>query len=173
MIYAGVFLSDIVGYYLGSFVARGKLKLKFISSILSHRYTKKLRKYMEKHGQLTFIVCRFIPFGVRPTLFMSSGFFGMKFRRFLVYDLVASLISVNTLFWLVFYFGESVEKPLHIIGIVLFVILALTISQFIARIIYKFIRRKSKNKNKPDTGTNAVCDTDGVSVPSENKSSLD
>jgi len=143
LIYLGVYLSDIIAYYLGAFVARGKLKMKFIRRILNHRYTKRLVRYVERFGIFTFILCRFMPFGVRPALFLTSGFTGLKLKRFLLFDLVASIISVNTLFWLVYYFGESAEKPLHVIGVILFIILAVVIITLIIRLMAKFIKRKN------------------------------
>ena len=134
-IYAGVALSDSVSYFLGYLTARGTIRIKAVKSILSNRYTAKLQRNLDRHGILTFIVCRFIPFGVRNTLFMSSGFFGLKYRRFLLFDIIASLISVNTLFWLVFIFGESVEKPLHIAGVALFAVVAFLVAAAVIRLL--------------------------------------
>ena len=139
-IYFGVAVSDSVSYFLGYFSARGVIKIKAVKSILSNRYTAKLQGNLDKHGFLTFIVCRFIPFGVRNTLFMSSGFFGLKYRRFLLFDIISSLISVNTLFWLVFIFGESAERPLHIAGLALLAVLVFLAAATIIRLIATTIK---------------------------------
>ena len=141
-IYLGVLCSDLVSYSLGYLVGRGKLRIKAVNNILSHRYVDKLRTNLERHGFLTFIVCRFIPFGVRNTLFMSSGFFGLKFKRFIRYDLVASLISVNTLFWIVFAFGEAAEKQFHVAGVALFAALVFVVSATIIRVIAKQLQKR-------------------------------
>lgn len=92
---------------------------------------------LERHGILTFIVCRFIPFGIRNTLFMSSGFFGLRARTFLLYDVIAAAISTNTLFFLVYYFGDAIKKPVKIAGIILFVMLISAIAVFVIRLIIK------------------------------------
>ena len=139
-IYAGVAISDSVSYFLGYLAARGIIKVKMINKALNNRYTAKLQRNLDKHGILTFIACRFIPFGVRNTLFMSSGFFGLKYRRFILFDIIASLISVNTLFWLVFIFGESAERPLHIAGMALFAVLAFLVAAGLYSLLAKTIK---------------------------------
>ena len=149
MIYAGVLLSDFVSFGLGRLVGKGALKLNFVKNALEHRYIGRLKTNFERHGMLTFIACRFIPLGVRNALFMSSGFFGLPLKRFALYDVIASLISVNTLFWLVFMFGEEAEKPLRIAGIVLFIALVCIVLSIVVRAASKLIenlRKKSKQK---------------------------
>lgn len=144
MLYAGVLLSDMVSYYLGRLASQGALKLNYVQAALKHRYVGKLKIHLDRHGTLTFIVCRFIPFGVRNALFMSSGFFGLSFRQFASYDLIASLISVNVLFWLVYVFGEGAEKPLHVAGIIMFIALTCLALSVITHAVTKLIRRKNK-----------------------------
>ena len=141
-IYLGVAVSDSVSYFLGRLAARGTIKIKAIKSVLNNRYTSKLQSNLDRHGVLTFIACRFIPFGVRNTLFMSSGFFGLKYRRFLLFDVISSLISVNTLFWLVFIFGEGVERPLYIAGVALFVVVAFFVVSEIISLLAKALRSR-------------------------------
>ena len=138
-LYAGIVLSDIEAYFIGRLLSRGVLKFNFLRKKLTH---------LEKHGFLTFIVCRFIPFGVRNILFMSSGFIGLKFSRFILFDSIAAVLSSGTLFALVFFLGEAAEKNFRLVGIILFIILALALTAFI---IYRIIRkRKRKNLEKAD-----------------------
>ena len=138
----GVIISDWVSFYIGYCVNKGKIGATIIQSVLRHRYTASLNKHLSKHGVWTFILCRFIPFGVRNTLFMSSGFFGLEFRRFALYDTIAALISVNTLFWLVFLLGEGADRPLHIAGVVMFFLLAGAAALLIFRLITEYVKKK-------------------------------
>ena len=139
-LYLGVAMSDSISYFLGLLAARGTIKIKAIKKVLNNRYTSKLQSNLDRHGILTFIICRFIPFGIRNTLFMSSGFFGLKYKRFLLFDIISSFISVNTLFWLVFIFGETAEKPLHIAGLALLAVLAFFVIAALVRLLKKAIK---------------------------------
>ena len=136
-IYAGVIVSDFMSYYLGTLVRKGTLKASFLDSLFSQKKIDKIHKHLDKHGFLTFIICRFIPFGARNTLFMTSGFLGLPVRRFALYDITAALISTNTLFFLVYYFGEGIQSPIRVAGIILFVLLVLAtlflVVRFLAR----------------------------------------
>jgi len=147
MILAGVFVSDVISYFLGVFAKRGTTRLRWVRSVLNHRYAEKLRDGIHRHGFLTFIVCRFIPFGVRNTLFISSGFFGLSLHRFLLVDTTALLISVNTLFWLVFLFGEAVERQLYVAGGALFVLLMVLAAAAVVQVIVFLVKRKRSEKD--------------------------
>jgi membrane protein DedA with SNARE-associated domain len=147
-LYFGVAISDYFPYIIGKYLRKGTLKMSFLTRLFSQRRMDKMHHYLEKFGIFTFIVCRFIPFGVRNTLFMSSGFFGLRLRRFAVYDITAATISVSTLFFLVYHFGEAIEKPFQVVGKILFV-LVLSAFIFIAiRIIRRIIFKRKKARVK-------------------------
>jgi phosphatidylserine decarboxylase precursor-related protein len=136
-IFVGVLISDFIVYFLGVLIGRGAVKVKFAEAVLSPKNLQRIDRYLGRHGLLTYIVCRFIPFGVRNVLFMASGFLGLKIRRFALYDIIAATISVNTLFFLTYYFGEGVKNPIKIAGIILFVLLLLTFLALTARFFLK------------------------------------
>jgi membrane protein DedA with SNARE-associated domain len=147
-LYCGVIMSDYIPYTMGKYIRKGTLKSNFFTRLFSQRRLDKMHHYLEKFGIFTFIVCRFIPFGVRNTLFMSSGFFGLRLRRFAVFDLTAATINVSTLFFLVYHFGEAIEKPFQVVGKILFV-LVLSAFIFIAvRIIRRMIFKRKNARNK-------------------------
>jgi len=139
--YAGVVISDYFPYILGNFIRKGTIKAKFLTSLFSPRKIVRIHHYLDKYGIFAFIVGRFIPFGVRNTMFISSGLFGVRLRRFALYDTTAATISVSTLFFLAYHFGEAVEKPFHAVGIVLFV-LFLSMIAFVMISIIRKIRKK-------------------------------
>jgi membrane protein DedA with SNARE-associated domain len=147
-IYAGAVISDYFPYFLGKYIRKGTIKLRFIVRLASSKKLDKMHHYLNKYGIFTFIVCRFIPFGIRNTLFMSSGFFGLRLRRFALYDIIAATISISTLFLLTYYFGESIKKPLHAVKIVLLVLLLSTVSFIVFRIIHSIICRKKESRRE-------------------------
>jgi membrane protein DedA with SNARE-associated domain len=121
---------------------RSSIKSRFAIRLAASKKLDRMHHYLEKYGIFTFIVCRFVPFGVRNTLFLSSGFFGLRLRRFALYDIIAATISVSTVFFLTYSFGESIKKPLHAVGIVLFVLILSTVGFIIFRVIRSIIYRK-------------------------------
>lgn len=142
-LYAGIVTSDIMSYFLGKYISKGALKFKSLGKKLTPDKLKWIANNLEKHGFLTFIVCRFIPFGVRNMLFMGSGFLRLPFKRFVIYDTIAALISSSTLYFLVYFIGQNVQKGLKILGIILFIALVISIPVIIIR------NKKKKSASKP------------------------
>jgi membrane protein DedA with SNARE-associated domain len=128
-IYTGVVVSDFISYWIGTRIRKGVSKSKNIQKLIPEAKLEKMRYYLDKYGILTFIVCRFIPFGVRNTLFISSGVTGLRLRLFALYDIIAATISVNTLFFLVYNFGDKIKGHYRAAGIILLAagIIAITI----------------------------------------------
>jgi membrane protein DedA with SNARE-associated domain len=146
--YAGIVISNYLPYVLGKFIRKRTIKSRFVTMQISKKRLDKMQHYLEKFGIFTFIVGRFIPFGVRNTLFFSSGFFGLRLRRFAVYDITAVTISFTTLFSLVYIFGDEIEKPFHAVGKILF-IMVLSAAVFICiRIIRSIIYMRKESHNK-------------------------
>jgi membrane protein DedA with SNARE-associated domain len=147
-LFIGAAMSDYVPYIMGKYIRRGTHKSGFFTRLFSQHRLEKMHHYLEKFGSFSFIVCRCSPFGVRNTLFLSSGFFGLKLRRFAVYDMCAASISVSTLFFLVYHFGEAIEKPFQVVGKILFVLVLSAFVFIVIRIIRRIICRRRKDCKK-------------------------
>jgi membrane protein DedA with SNARE-associated domain len=146
-IYVGAAISDYFPYFLGKYIRKGTIKFRFAVRLASSRKMDRMHHYLDKYGIFTFIVCRFIPFGVRNSLFLSSGFFGLRLRRFALYDIIAATISISTLFFLTYYFGESIGKPLHAVRIVLFALIISTVCFIIFQIIRSIVYRRKESRS--------------------------
>jgi len=150
--YAGVVISDYFPYLLGTYISKGTIKSNFISRFFSTKKIVRIHRYLEKYGIFAFIVGRFIPFGVRNTMFISSGLFGLRLRRFALYDTTAATISVSTLFFLAYRFGEAVEKPFQAVGIVLFVLLLSLLTFVVIRIVRNILKRRESGVGSRESG---------------------
>jgi len=146
-LYVGVITGDFFVYWVGTRVRKGIGKFYLISRFIPQKALEKMSKYLSKYGILTFIVGRFIPFGVRNTLFFTAGFSNIRLKQFAVYDIVAAMISINTLFFLSYYFGEDAEKPIKIAGIILFFVIASGIISTIIRLIVLWRRERIEKKH--------------------------
>ena len=153
-IYAGVIISDYMVYWIGTRIRKGVSKSKTITKVLTKKRFDTLRYYLDKFGIFTFIVCRFIPFGVRNSLFMASGILNLRLRLFSLYDITAAAISMNTLFFLVYFLGEQIEKPFKTAGLILFCVLIGSLCFLVIRL---FITWKN-SRNRPQVfGSTSSC----------------
>ena len=143
-IYCAVVIGDFACYWLGTRLRNGFKNSRFIVLLFSPKHIERMGRYLKRYGIFTFIVCRFIPFGVRNTLFLSSGFLSLPLRRFALYDIPAATISISTLFFLVYYFGEMIKKPIKVVGVILFAMILLAVVLGIIRIVRQW--RLSHNR---------------------------
>ena len=147
VIFFTVLGTDCFVYWLGTRVSKGVVKSKFFTRLIPKRALDKMRYYLDKYGIFTFIVCRFIPFGVRNTLFFTSGLSGLRFRLFILYDITAALININTLFFLTYHFGSVATKPIMIAGLIFFIILVSGVVTLIIRLIISYRRKRAAKRN--------------------------
>ena len=154
-IYIGAIVSDFFVYWVGTKVRKGASKTQFFLRVVPKKALDKMHYHLDRHGIFTFIVCRFIPFGVRNTLFFTAGFFNLSFRVFALYDIIAAMISINTLFFLTYHFGEAARRPIKIAGIVLFVLLISLLISLLIRLIVllkksKFLKKTAGEDNRQE-----------------------
>ena len=144
-IYLGVICTDYLMYFIGRRVRSGAAKTGVFSRIVPEKALSKMQYFLGKYGIFTFIVCRFIPFGVRNILCITAGFSKLKLNFFAIYQFIASMISINTLFFLTYRFGEGIKRPLKLAGIILFIFFLSAIISLIIRLIVLWRRNKAKN----------------------------
>ena len=145
-IYVGVIAGDFFVYWVGTRVRKGVAKTNVFSRMIPEKVLEKMHHYLDKFGIFTFIACRFIPFGIRNTLFFTAGFFKLRLRDFAIYDITAAMISINTLFFLTYHFGEAARRPIKIAGIILFFAL---VSGVISLLIRFIVLWRKKHLKKP------------------------
>ncbi len=104
---AGCLLSAWLSYWIGRTLGLKLLKTPFFSKILSPKRIERIDKFYQKYGLLTLIVGRFIPFGVRNGLFMSSGMTKMPFWKFIYRDAIACLLWCSLTFFLFYTVGKN------------------------------------------------------------------
>lgn len=147
-IFFGAVISDCIVYFWGWLLGRGFISIKLFPRIVKEENTIRFSKALNKHGIFTYLIVRFIPFGVRNVMSMTSGFVNFCFIKFLIFDAIAALCNTSALFWIIYFFGRSGGKYFQIFGIVLFVaFIFLCIYLFRSDRFSKFIDRHLENKN--------------------------
>lgn len=108
-LFLGCTLSAWIAYCLGRFLGRKLLKLPFFSKFLSKKRVAKMKKFYDKRGPFALIFGRFIPFGVRNALYMSSGMSKLSFPKFALWDGLACFIWSLASFSLYYTLGKNIE----------------------------------------------------------------
>ncbi len=109
---AGVLLGDTILFYLGQMLG---IKLLESGRFLKKAKVRRTRAYFRKYGDKLVFFARFVA-GFRAAAFFLSGAMKMKYRKFILYDGVAALISVPV--WILVgygmghYFGDEIATAL-------------------------------------------------------------
>lgn len=128
-VFTGAYISDWIAYWTGRLLGPKLLTIKWLSKIIKQERIDKMHAFYDRWGFFAFLIGRFVPFGVRNCLFISAGMGNMSFKKFLLIDGLASLISTSSAFYLAYTFGKHYEviweyiKNNHILFISIFAIL--------------------------------------------------
>ena len=147
-IFFGAAISDWLVYFWGWLLGRGIISNRFFKKIIKKENTIRFSRALDKYGVFTYIIVRFIPFGVRNIMSMTSGFVGFNFYKFILFDALAVLCNTSTLFWLVYFFGKTGGTFFKIFGITLFCLFViLCIYMFRSKRFIRFIDERLKIDN--------------------------
>jgi len=105
----GEVIGSVVAYYLGVFLEETLIvniikKFGKFLLVTEHDYYK-AKTYFTKYGDRIVFFGRLIP-GVRTFISLPAGILEMKFKKFLLYSFLGSLVWITLLSSLGFYLGE-------------------------------------------------------------------
>lgn len=122
-LWVGCMLSAYASFLFGRILARYASNSSIFKKVLPENRLAKINKFYGKWGLLALILGRFIPFGMRNTLFISSGVSGSSFRKFIVRDAIASFIWSSTIFTIAIKYSAQKESLAEILlTVTLFVV---------------------------------------------------
>jgi membrane protein DedA with SNARE-associated domain len=142
----GCYFSAMCAYWVGRLIGKAMSKRKFFSKLLGKERLSKIKKFYEKYGLWTLVVGRFIPFGVRNCIFMSSGMSKLHFGKFVLMDALACSLWCSLCFYLFYTLGQNYETIWHYLktfNLLIFVAFSVTVIGFIW---YK-IRKKTRTQD--------------------------
>mgnify|MGYP001612784059 FL=1 len=117
---AAAVLGDSANYWIGHALAPKVFQHQKIP-FLKQEYLERTEKFFEKYGGKTIIIARFVPI-IRTFAPFLAGVGAMRYRRFLLYNVVGGLLWVFLLTLAGYYFGalEFVKEnfSLVILGII-------------------------------------------------------
>jgi membrane protein DedA with SNARE-associated domain len=109
---AGIVVADSILYGFGAFFGGSLERHKFLKKVFPPAKVKKIRASFQRYSYRFLFVARYL-YGLRPVVFFTAGAARMPLTRFVLVDLVASL--VNCLAWtaLGLLFGEHIEDAIR------------------------------------------------------------
>ena len=111
---------DTVGYAIGRKAGEALYSRKD-SRFFKQRHVQETRDFYEKYGPLTIVLARFIPI-VRTFAPVVAGVGGMRYRRFLAYNVIGGVGWVVSMTLLGYFFGQIPFVQRHIEAAILLVI---------------------------------------------------
>lgn len=164
--FLGAMLSDIEAYLIGRF---GLHRVLFSNALIRlniinrERIEKKIgivTAYFIKYGGKTLFFGRFIPFGMRNILFMTSGLIRLNFIKFLLIDLCALICTSSVLFYLGYSFGNNFQQIIPYLNrykLFIFVMVAcVLLLYFIKKKLIKYISGGQSTTLKADPSKNPI-----------------
>lgn len=145
-IFLGCYFSAWIAYWFGRLAGKKLLRFAWFQRFFPPQRMTKIQLFYQKHGFWTLMLGRFIPFGVRNCIFMSSGMSRVPFLRFALWDLPACLTWSALSFYLFFTLGKNYQTLLNhlkIVNMVIFLAFGVTV---ITLVWYKR-RRKNTVEN--------------------------
>ena len=108
-IFIGCYLSASIAYWVGRLLGKKICKWRSFNRFLPPQRLEKIQRFYAKYGFWTLLIGRFIPFGVRNGIFMSSGMSYVPFLKFALRDLVACFIWSTTAFYCFWTLGHNYQ----------------------------------------------------------------
>lgn len=106
---AGVLIGDSFVFYLGHRFGRRLLTKWPFRMFVDEKKITSIRKRLHEHGAKLLFSARFMP-GVRTTVYFSAGMLHYPYRKMILFDGLAALISVPAIIYSVYHFGDFLES---------------------------------------------------------------
>ena len=116
-------LGDSVGYTIGWRVGP-RLFAREKSLLFNPRHVERTRRFYERHGAMTIVIARFVPI-VRTFAPVVAGVGQMRYRRFLLYNVLGGVGWVLSMTGAGYLLGRAVpniDRYVHIIVIIVIVL---------------------------------------------------
>jgi membrane protein DedA with SNARE-associated domain len=132
-------LGDSMLFWIGHRFGQRIFRIPVLSKLLTPERMEKVNDKFHRYGNRVVFVARFMA-GVRGAVFLSAGVLKMPYRRFILFDGLAALVSAPLVIYIAYRFGSHLEYAFKVAkeaGSVLFLIaaiLAVGISLLVLRI---------------------------------------
>lgn len=141
----GAVLGDNVSYGIGTWVGEHTIK-RWFRSEKSRRRLEWAERTLAERGAYIIVIARFIPGGRTAVTFSAGYVHALRWRRFIVYDLVAGAIW-GTYGALLGYFGGKTFEERPFLGLLLALGIAMTLG-----LVVEVVRHLRQRRRRPAAG---------------------
>lgn len=145
IVFLAAILGDGVGYLFGRRIGR-KIFNRPNSLLFRQENIQKAQDFYDKYGSKTIVIARFIPI-VRTFAPIVAGVGRMKYRSFVIYNIIGALLWAAGVSYAGYYIGEVLNKAGIDIDIVLLPIIALILLLSIAPPILHILKNKKQRES--------------------------
>jgi membrane protein DedA with SNARE-associated domain len=149
----GSIIGSLISYYVGAYGGRPIVEKFGRYLLLDKHHLDLAEKYFNKRGDITILICRFIPV-VRHLISIPAGMGKMNLLKFIVYTIVGAAIWNAFLAYVGFVLKTNwseVMKYSHIIDIVVLAAIIIAVSYY----VYRFYKNKRSTRTENfKSGTN-------------------
>lgn len=133
-------LGNMVGYFTGRFAGKKFFK-KEASLFFKKKYVYEAEHFYQKHGEGTIVLARFIPI-IRTFAPIVAGIGKMKYKNFIIYNILSAIIWALLVPLLGYYIGGLVPNINDYIPIIALVVIFVSVLPIIFRALKKYRRIK-------------------------------
>jgi membrane-associated protein len=145
-VWAGSLLSAWVAYWMGRLLGPKLYRWRWFSGLLNPARLQKIKHFYEKYGLFCLLIGRFIPFGVRNGIFMTTGMSRLSFGKFVLRDSLACTLWSSISFYLFYTIGQNYEALSNYVkafNLLIFAAFGVTVIAF-----FWYKKRKSSKSNR-------------------------
>ncbi len=139
VVISAAILGNIVNYTIGRFFGKQLFRNPH-SKIFRRDYLDKAHTFYEKHGGVAIIMTRFVPI-IRTFAPFVAGMSGMKYPKFIAYNIIGALLWVGIFLYAGYYFGN---QPIVRKNFTLLIMAILVVS--VLPIVYEFWKARREAK---------------------------
>ena len=139
----GAYFSAWVSYWFGRLVGGKLIQYPFFARYFHQERLGKIQNFYQKYGFWVLLIGRFIPFGTRNGIFMSTGMSRASFTQFALRDAIACPMWAIIAFNIFYHLGVNYQLLIHYLktfNLFIFGAFALVIINFI---FYKRMKKRS------------------------------
>jgi len=136
-------IGDNLNYWIGHMVGP-KIFTQKDSKLFNRKHLDRAREFYAKHGGKTVVIARFIPI-IRTFAPFVAGIGAMKYKKFIVFELIGTISWVSLMLSIGFWFGNIQFVKDHI-EVVFIAIIIISFLPLIGGVLYEKFRNKSGDK---------------------------
>lgn len=145
LLIAAAILGDAVGYAFGRRSGR-RIMRKPSTRFFKRSHLEKSAEFYQRHGARTVVLARFIPV-IRTFAPVVAGMSGMRYKKFVVYNVVGAVLWVGSLTMLGYWLGQAVPDITRYFH---WIIAAIILLSVIPPTI-EFLKERARKRSTADT----------------------